>query len=129
MANQGFIKHIYSDSELVIPPFKGFCTHVRTFARRHTGRTRASAPESTFPGLLENVLKPQVELHVGLRGMRNVGRPDASGRGTIETSKFGRVVRKTRASPAKSEPVPVCVTYGAVYIQVSVSGRARPLAE
>jgi hypothetical protein len=34
---------VYSESELVIPPFKGFCTHVRTFARRHPGRTRASA--------------------------------------------------------------------------------------
>jgi hypothetical protein len=85
-------------------------------------------PETTCPGLQENVLTCLVELYVGLRWTRNVGRPGASGRGTVPTSKFTRIPRITRVSRAKSESISVCGTYGAVHIQVHMSDRDGPLA-
>ena len=74
-------------------------------------------PETTCPGLQENVLTCLVELYVGLRWTRIVGRPVASGRGTVVTSKFARILRTARVSPEKREPVTVCGTHGAVHMQ------------
>jgi hypothetical protein len=85
-------------------------------------------PETTCPGLQENVLTCLVELYVGLRWTRNVGRPGASSHGTVVTSKFARIPRTGCVPPAKNASAPVCRTYGALHIQVHMSDRDGPLA-